>query len=331
MFVSYQKAVQHGRRPACPGRKDEPTNIHCPFKPFLPCSHPPLANLDALANHIRSHVKDRRAPYSCSKNCGEHHADLYTLAAHEEKCRGAGAIVRSTTLRIPLTDSAKTETAVIILLARSSSEPPESWYAHKGDWREGLWFWGRKILEHFVAYSDIRGPAVLHAASDTQTRYLPAPEHDNSSSLQGQARWESYRAFKFTEAWTKEIRAANAARIVPTVLSIGLDAWACDVRTILPWLRNRTVQFHLHLRLNGLMYGMTNRHVTLHHGVYWAQYDVATILVALENGLGDDAPIDELIGVWTALQNYKDFSSEVSRIRNGRNNVDWTVSFPAVD
>jgi hypothetical protein len=187
------------------------------------------------------------------------------------------------------------------LLARSSSEPPDVWFAHKGDWKEGLWFWGRKILEHFVAYSGITGAAVLHAASDTQTRYLPAPGINNSSALSGQARWEAYRAFKFTQAWTDEIKAANAAGIVPTVLSIGLDAWACDVRMLHPWLQTRTISFHLHMRLNGLLYGMTTAHITLHREVYWAQYDVATILAALNNDVRD-AAVDELIAAWSDLQ-----------------------------
>ncbi|KAG9200059.1 hypothetical protein G6514_007655 [Epicoccum nigrum] len=201
----------------------------------------------------------------------------------------------------PFAQAAKSQLPRIILLARSSSEPPDVWFAHKGDWKEGLWFWGRKILEHFVAYSGITGAAILHAASDTQTRYLPAPNINNSSALSGQARWESYRAFKFTQAWTDDIKAANAAGIVPTVLSIGLDAWACDVRMLHPWLQTRTISFHLHMRLNGLQYGMTTTHITFHREVYWAQYDVATMLAALNNDMRD-AAVDELIAAWSDLQ-----------------------------
>lgn len=153
-----------------------------------------------LANHTCSHIDDARALFLCVKGCGQHYACLYMLAVHEEKCHATGGVKRVTTVRIPLTESANTQVIRTIMIARSSSEAPLSWFAHKAMWQEGLYFWGRKILEHFVAYSGYNGPAVLHAATDCQTRYLPAPADDNSSALQSRARWECLRAFKFTEA-----------------------------------------------------------------------------------------------------------------------------------
>jgi hypothetical protein len=58
-----------------------------------------------------------------------------------------------------------------------------SWYAQEVIWQEDLYFWGREFHKHFVAYSCYKGLSVLYAASDCQTRYLPAAATETVRAL----------------------------------------------------------------------------------------------------------------------------------------------------
>jgi hypothetical protein len=78
MFACYKTANFHSKLPAeCP--LPFPTPIVCAWKHVIGCSSvsdSPRGN----ANHARSHLRDERGPYRCSKACGECHADLYMVS-----------------------------------------------------------------------------------------------------------------------------------------------------------------------------------------------------------------------------------------------------------
>jgi hypothetical protein len=81
------------------------------------------------------------------------------------------------------------------------------------------------------------------------------------------------------------------------------------------------------MRLNGLQYGMTAIHVQLPTEICWASFDVATLLVAIENWPNIGRAAAELVSSWKRLQKHKSNQRDVSFICNGRNAVELTVSF----
>ena len=113
-----------------------------------------------------------------------------------------------------------------------------------------------------------------------------------------------------------DIAAANAAGITPTLLSVGLDGWACDERRLLPWLQTSSLTFDLVIRMNGLDFGMRDTYVQQIGSVYWASYHLDEIKEALESGPGSDPKTDELIACWKTLQSGKDTSFGVNVGRN---------------
>jgi hypothetical protein len=203
------------------------------------------------------------------------------------------------------------------------------WKAGLADFETGLPVWGKKILDHYVSiFGNVAGTALLHAYYECHTRDLPAPAYNNSFRATGNRQKELHRAFRITQEIQDSIQAANAAGIRPVILSVGLDAWACDLRMIEPWLRETQLEFKLCFRLTGLHYGMSNQHVFVDHGVYWISYQPKDILHVIQQGPGHNAPVDELIAAWKRLQDGKDLSFGVKR---GRNFVDMTASFPLVE
>jgi hypothetical protein len=137
-----------------------------------------------------------------------------------------------------------------------------------------------------------------------------------------------YRAFKFTQAICEDIQAANAIGVKPTLISVGLDGWACNERIILPWLRNCKLEFEFMLYLNGMHFGLSREFAQLHHGVYWVTYDMRQILEAVERFPGHERKYDELIMAWKSCHAVKDIAFKKSV---GRNVVNFATSFPAAE
>lgn len=77
MFCSYARAIDHSSRPSrCSAAIHPP--LPCAWKDVIDC---PFSADDpkGQANHYRSHIKDSRGPYLCSKLCGQYHASLYMV------------------------------------------------------------------------------------------------------------------------------------------------------------------------------------------------------------------------------------------------------------
>ncbi|EDU39867.1 hypothetical protein L13192_02062 [Pyrenophora tritici-repentis] len=222
---------------------------------------------------------------------------------------------------------------IIIIINRSSEKRPQAWKAGTESFETGLPIIGQQVLNHYVAWSkDESKSAVLHSCYDCPTRYLPAPAIDNS--FLGNSAGEKsdiHRAFEFTKAIVNDIESANQAGLRPTVVSVGLDGWACDLRMLKPWLQQNGLHFDLVLRLNGLYYGMSEKFVEEDHNVYWVRHDIGDIqkTCSLEPTAwnGHDEKSRELITVWKTLQDGKDLSFGV---KTGRNAVNLTASLPSV-
>ncbi|KAF2130600.1 hypothetical protein P153DRAFT_418227 [Dothidotthia symphoricarpi CBS 119687] len=156
---------------------------------------------------------------------------------HEERCKGTGAVVRPASHRYLLGEAVEISPPSIIIVGRSSSWPPESWKAGQDTIYAGLPIWGKKILDHYAAYSGQQGSGVVYVACHVVTRDLPAPDlKDSHLEAQQSGRWSKHTAWGFTQAILKDIEAASEAGITPTLLSVGLDGWVSDVRMLLPWL-----------------------------------------------------------------------------------------------
>jgi hypothetical protein len=233
MFCTYNAAMQHAKltKKKC-NQGEDSGPLHCHWKDAIGCDRT-FTTAKGKANHYRSHVEDVRGPYQCSKGCDQFHADLYMLAAHEDRCDGSGAVLRETSLRFPLTALAQTSFPSILVIGRfSGSYLPSSWFAGKETLQEGLPIWGDAILRHFIAYAGLKGPqsAVVHACYEVRSLDLPAPAINNSfQEKHERRRWELHRAWAFTKALMKDIKAANDADVTPVLLSAGLDAWTCNV------------------------------------------------------------------------------------------------------
>lgn len=175
------------------------------------------------------------------------------LQSHEEDYRGPVVPKGANTLRLVLGVAAPEPTVPsIVVVARASAFAPKGWAAGTSSTQEGLPILASHILGHLGA---VRGRmlayAVLHACSFVRTRCLPAPAFDNSTAEDDEhLRWHLRRAFMFTRAIKADIKAdikaANNVGIVPTILSVGNDAWTCNTKAFRSWLHeNRYVQFEL--------------------------------------------------------------------------------------
>jgi hypothetical protein len=123
-------------------------------------------------------------------------------------------------------------------------------------------------------------------------QYQPAKEQPY-----GQRR--SYKRAKlFTDAIEKDILLAGKADVVPTIVAVGLDGWACHTSKILEYLSSRKMHFSLVLRLpSDVKYGFETLFAKKSGGFYWAIYDSSKILNQLEDE-EDDAATENLIMAW---------------------------------
>ncbi|KAH9862401.1 hypothetical protein J1614_011056 [Plenodomus biglobosus] len=340
----------------------------CPFKTASrPCGHKTgrwfsaasrnkhvsmsHAHQDPTTTMAEDPLEDGNIKILCPKGCHSKFTS-YTQATQHAKSktrRSMGAKISpmipclwkpfndcdsSSTERFPITSAAQkgTPPSIIVVGRSSGSIIPADWYAKRHDLRVGLPLWGKKIVEHYAAYSAVQGAhsVIVHACYQVQTRDLPALEHNDSHrEAKESRRLRLSRAHKFTEAITKDIIASNVAGIEPILLSVGLDGWACDTRMILPWLTRLNLRFKLVIRLTALQYGISASCTKLRGKVYWSEYNSADLVVAMHKGSSADVALKELIDAWDLLQYRKDLRVE-NPLFNGRNDVDFSAKYPPI-
>ncbi|KAF2869080.1 hypothetical protein BDV95DRAFT_498895 [Massariosphaeria phaeospora] len=198
----------------------------------------------------------------------------------------------------------------IIIVARSSKQPPESWkggLGKKAKFKEGLPLFGSKFLQHFeTVFGPTGRSAVLHEAYTAQTRYLPHGAYHTPAAYDTKHELNSAKiACRFTNNVTKDLEAATTLGVKPILLSVGLDGYSCHVKNWLAYIE-RVPQFELVLSLPTQIHGITADHATVDRGITWTSYESIDIAGAIR---GDSEHTEEaltLIAAWRQQQAVKD-------------------------
>ncbi|KAF2872856.1 hypothetical protein BDV95DRAFT_358579 [Massariosphaeria phaeospora] len=120
----------------------------------------------SINDHARKHKDEIRSPFRCHL-CDVHFAEMFTLAAHVSRCTGDGYAERFTSYRYVFGQDLPS----IIIVVRSSCDPPDSWKASTSSREEGLHLFGRKVLQHFHSIYGFRNQsAVMHMVYNAPTR-----------------------------------------------------------------------------------------------------------------------------------------------------------------
>ncbi|KAH4199371.1 hypothetical protein HBI95_178830 [Parastagonospora nodorum] len=205
----------------------------------------------------------------------------------------------------------------VILIIRSSSEPPHEWKAGFESLEEGLPVFGHMVLQQFRQMSGIRTPAVLHASWNMKTRELPATEalEDRFGDTEPH-RNQKNNAFKWTNAITKDLKCATD----PIIITGGWDGWTCNTQRLPAWLK-RTPNARWFIRLTNLRYDEDECLLRKHGNLYWAEFDSVSIDQALRTTTGRNPAQNQLVRVWDQIQTSKDHRGGAGALFNGRNNL----------
>jgi hypothetical protein len=181
--------------------------------------------------HAAVHIHDNRGPFQCHK-CDEYFADLYLLASHIDRCEATGrAAFPLTCQRLELNGGRDAPT--VIMVARSSGKPTKSWFASLEFIEEGLLVFGaERIKDYELEFGQEKLNTLSHAASSVSSRTMPAPQGRNSTSMASVSMQKNLgRAWKFTSAIKQDLEtlAAMYASRKPTLISVGLDGFACHL------------------------------------------------------------------------------------------------------
>jgi hypothetical protein len=124
--------------------------------------------------HAAVHVHDNRGPFQCHK-CDEYFADLYLLASHIDRCEATGRSAFAITCqRLEL--NGERDAPTVIIVARSSSKPPNSWFASLEFIEEGLLvFRVERIKDYELDFGQEKVNTLSHATSSVSSRTMPAP------------------------------------------------------------------------------------------------------------------------------------------------------------
>ena len=133
--------------------------------------------------------------------------EIGRLSTRYRRISSFGRYKSSTSYHFPLTKAAESrQPASIMIVNRSSSNPPKEWQAGTASIQTGLPIVGRAILAHHVARTaspPTNISAVLHSCSNCSTRQLPSLGINKSMSQDNlHQRLAFHRASKFTMAIT---------------------------------------------------------------------------------------------------------------------------------
>jgi hypothetical protein len=319
LFSSHHAANDHAKNPThCDRPEIDTYPRRCPWNelPDVECVEV-HANAQGAKQHAAVHVHDKRGPFQCHK-CDEYWADLYLLASHIDRC---STFVRApharTCLRIELNDSS--DMATTLLVARSSGPAPSSWLSGLEWIEEGLPVYGTtRMRDYENDFGLERMSAVFHAAASVSSRNLPAPSHQINTSVTSEAlQSQLSRAWKMTDGIEEDLKAMASQNpgVKTTLVSVGLDGFACHTPMILPFLK-RVPEFVWVIRETELCHGMDEKFFPQYpSGLHYGVFESADILAGIEAKKTDPA-VQNLLQAWKKLQACKDL--KVGR-RIGRN------------
>jgi hypothetical protein len=285
------------------------------------------ADSKAYATHSISHRGDKRGRYQCSK-CDDYAEDLYMLASHETRCKGevVGQRRFEGVYKLELSginDDQGADTSLLIV-ARSSSHAPKSWYCGQEFLSDGLSIFAKRAYDYYQ--SDMNAPSALTAKFvalyDVHTRLIPTGEHSEAHTTNDPSIKSFFsRAHKFTSAIDQAFvnSSQHHSQHNRVLLSIGLDGFACHAPLVLAWLK-RSPPFTLVIRETELIYGMSAEHFPKHSsGLFYGTFLSTDIEKSIESGVSVDRATHNLLDAWRACQQWKDASGGNNGRKIGRN------------
>jgi hypothetical protein len=258
-------------------------------------------------------------------SCGLRWED--TLSLHIEKCKGTGAKPRpKQTLRVELSKDTRRVPRIIIIV-RSSSQAPDSWYDSTGDLESGLYDIGRAILQEFRRMSNICAAAALHAGWNMKTRELPASEeYEDRFGDDDHHRVQKNNAYKWTNAINQDLRQAQQ----PIVVAAGWDGFSCNTTRITEWLPV-TPTFWWIIRIPTLKYDADESLLNKREDVWWADFRSEDISLALASPAAADDCMKQCVRIMRQIQKSKDVRSQEHALFNGRNLISKSNYHSGID
>jgi hypothetical protein len=333
MFAQYGPASYHARK-TCKVPAESLYPQSCPWNKFGVLCVEMSISARAAATHAGAHVRDPRGPYQCHL-CGQYWGDMYLLQSHIMRCKGTGRAGYSKSChRIELEVTTKQPTTIMI--ARSSDGTPKAWFQGCEYVEEGLPKWAADKLADHKSDFGLTGwqlPTFFHAGAAVQSRSLPASKENIATSTTSSARQTQLaRSWEFTNGIVKDLNKIASALPSgkPTLVSIGIDGFACQISLILPFLK-RVPQITWVIRETELCYGMSEKVFPRRQsGLYYGVFDSYDMIAGIEARLSTDKAKDDchdvddevqhLLNVWDTLQNLKDKCRDLKVGRNiGRN------------
>lgn len=325
-FASYHAANDHSKKATTHCEKTE-ANVYprpCPWSevPGTECTVGPFASSRAESHHCTTmHTSDVRGPYQCHL-CDAYYADLYALRSHVDDCEKQDQSHRYASHRVKLgidSDGNNLDTPVrLIVVARTSgSKAPLSWFAGCELAIDGVRRFAARVMEDFK--SDLacgQAGTIFHARILAKTRHVPTERLNMAfRETHPHVRQNLNNAWKYTKA-IKDDLICIAKFVKPTIMSIGIDGFACKIENIAAFMK-RNADFVLVIRETELVYGMQEQYFPRHQsGLYYGSFESADIVRSVDTGVPTSAGITNLFEAWKGAQGWKD---DNARRRVGRN------------
>lgn len=169
-----------------------------------------------------------------------------TMEAEDTNASISARAKKQRTCTIRLTDGSSPP-AVIIVARSSQYDAPKEWFCGKDTLEEGLKIWALAYLkEYHEIYADMR-PACIIARSGVRTVDTPAIGDQITAS----DAWDRTRLLCVVEHTTALRNAMQASTSKPTIISIGVDGWGCNVARIADFIKIKR-EFHFVFRTQSI-------------------------------------------------------------------------------
>jgi hypothetical protein len=256
------------------------------------------------------------------------------LASHETRCNsGLGQQRRFDgvfKLDLALSSNESFRAPSIVIVARSSSHAPKSWYCGQEFLKEGIKIFADRTFASFAARADESSGlcAKFVALYDVHTRFVPTQEHTEAHTTNDPSRKSFFsRAHKFTAAVDEALWEVSQEHHEDDrfLLSIGLDGFACHASLLLEWLK-RSPAFTFIIRETELVHGMQEEYFPKHSsGLYYGSFKSTDIEKSIESKVSTDNAVQNLLHAWSICQEWKDMTGGNNGRKIGRNG-DHTVA-----
>ena len=319
MFDTHSRQVHHWQDMCRVGRdaRARPVVLGvCPFRAITGCQMKPTNR------HASVHSGDQRGfvCQQCALAVGSRFDEILH-ARHYHQRRGGRK--KTTTVVVCVVPSFPIGTALqIVVVARSSGFPPARYGRNLRErWQAVQSHLGGALHAYRNAFNAQEGGATFHYAATCPTRSVPrmsAPKmtsSKNSSSI----------GYIFSQNVTSDLVQCQN----PTLITLGIDGFTCNVKLLLPWLREMVpfrwvVVFHKKKNIPKKLQDLPFER----NGNFWLSFSSSDLLRRLEVIFEEGQPpsndlIDRVIRHFRWLQRWKKAKLNVPpRTRYGTWSVD---------